>query len=49
MGRGFRPFDGEIWCEQPDGRVRFEAIAPYVHELRRAPQRGTIDLCGLPW
>jgi hypothetical protein len=49
MGRGFKPFDGEIWCEQPQGRVRFEAIAPYVRELRRAPLRGTIDLCGLPW
>jgi len=47
--RGFKPFDGEIWCEQPTGRVRFDAIAPYVHELKRAPLRGTIDLCGLPW
>ncbi len=49
MGRGFKPFDGEIWCEQKQGRVRFEAIAPYVHEFKRAPLRGTIDLCGLPW
>jgi aminoglycoside 2'-N-acetyltransferase I len=48
-GRGWKPFEGEIYVEQPQGRVRFEAIAPYVHELRRAPQQGTIDLCGLPW
>src|SRR5665213_437813 len=50
VGRGWKPFDGEIWAEQPEGRVRFEAIAPYVHDLKRAaPPRGTIDLCGLPW
>jgi predicted acetyltransferase len=47
--RGWQPFDGEIYAEQPEGRIRFDAIAPYVHELKRAPRRGTIDLCGLPW
>jgi aminoglycoside 2'-N-acetyltransferase I len=49
VGRGWKPFEGEIYAEQPQGRVRFEAIAPYVYHLRRAPQHGTIDLCGLPW
>ncbi len=49
MGRGWKPFDGEIYCNQPAGRVRFEAIAPYVHDIRRAPRQGVIDLCGLPW
>jgi aminoglycoside 2'-N-acetyltransferase I len=50
MARGFKPFAGEIYCEQPpQGRVRFEAIAPYVHDIRRAPRQGTIDLCGLAW
>jgi aminoglycoside 2'-N-acetyltransferase I len=50
VGRGWKPFDGEVYVEQPQGRVRFEAIAPYVHDLKRsAPTRGTIDLCGLPW
>lgn len=49
IGRGFKPFDGEIWCEQPQGRIRFDAIAPYIFKLRRAPAQGTIDLCGLPW
>ena len=47
--RGWKPFEGEIFCEQPQGRVRFDAIAPYVYDLRRAPRQGTIDLCGLPW
>jgi predicted acetyltransferase len=49
QGRGWKPFDGEIYADQPEGRVRFEAIAPYVYDLRRAPRQGTIDLCGLPW
>ena len=48
-GRGWKPFDGEIFCDQPGGRVRYDAIAPYVYEIRRAPRQGTIDLCGLPW
>jgi aminoglycoside 2'-N-acetyltransferase I len=49
MGRGWQPFDGEIYVEQPQGRVRFDAIAPYVHHLKRSPLRGVIDLHGLPW
>jgi predicted acetyltransferase len=49
QGRGWKPFGGEIYAEQPGGRIRFEAIAPYVHDLKRAPRQGTIDLCGLPW
>jgi aminoglycoside 2'-N-acetyltransferase I len=51
MARGFRPFEGTVYVEQPDqGRLRFEAIAPYVHDLKRtAPTLGTIDLRGLPW
>jgi predicted acetyltransferase len=49
MARGWKPFDGEIWCEQPGGRVRFDAIAPYVYHIKRAPPTGIIDLCGLPW
>jgi predicted acetyltransferase len=47
--RGWKRFEGEIFAEQPEGRVRFAAIAPYVHDLRRAPRQGVIDLCGLPW
>jgi predicted acetyltransferase len=48
-GRGWKPFEGEIYAEQPKGRVRFEAIAPYLYALKRAPLKGVIDLCGLPW
>jgi aminoglycoside 2'-N-acetyltransferase I len=48
--RGWKPFDGEIYAEQPQGRIRFEAMDPYTYDLRgRAPQNGSLDLCGLPW
>jgi GNAT superfamily N-acetyltransferase len=47
--RGWAPFNGEVFCEQPSGRIRFEAIAPHVFDLRRKPRDGVIDLCGLPW
>lgn len=49
VGRGWKPFEGEIYAEQPAGRIRFDAIAPYVYDIRRAPRQGVIDLCGLPW
>jgi aminoglycoside 2'-N-acetyltransferase I len=47
--RGWKAFDGEIYADQPEGRVRFDAIAPYVYDIRRAPRQGVIDLCGPPW
>ena len=36
-------------AEQPEGRVRFDAMAPFVLDFTRAPRDGVIDLCGLPW
>jgi predicted acetyltransferase len=47
--RGWHRFSGEVYAEQPGGRVRFEAMTPYVFDFRRGPREGTIDLCGLPW
>lgn len=50
VGRGWKPFEGEIYVDQPGGRIRFEAMAPYVYNLKpAAPLQGVIDLCGLPW
>jgi aminoglycoside 2'-N-acetyltransferase I len=49
QARGWHPFAGEIFVEQPQGRVRFTEMAPYVFDIKRAPRRGTIDLLGLPW
>jgi aminoglycoside 2'-N-acetyltransferase I len=47
--RGWESFTGEVWCEQPDGRIRFDLMAPFVFDIKRAPRQGRIDLCGLPW
>ena len=47
--RGWHPFTGEIYAEQPGGKVRFEAMAPLIFDFVRAPKQGVIDLCGLPW
>jgi predicted acetyltransferase len=49
QSRGWRPFSGEIQAEQGSGKVRFEAMAPFIFDFTRAPRQGTIDLCGLPW
>ena len=49
QARGWHPFNGEIWAEQPEGRIRFEAMAPFVFDFTRKPRDGVIDLCGLPW
>jgi aminoglycoside 2'-N-acetyltransferase I len=49
QSRGWHPFTGEIYAEQPGGKVRFEAMAPFVFDFGRAPRQGIIDLCGLPW
>jgi len=44
--RGWKRSDGEIYCDQPEGRIHFQATAPYVYKLKRAPLGGVIDLCG---
>ena len=49
VARGWMPFEGEIFAEQPTGRIRFTATLPHVFDIRRKLHRGTIDLCGLPW
>jgi aminoglycoside 2'-N-acetyltransferase I len=49
QSRGWHPFTGEIYAEQPGGKIRFEAMAPFVFDFGRAPREGVIDLCGLPW
>jgi predicted acetyltransferase len=49
QARGWQPFSGDILAEQPGGKIRYDALAPLVFEIRRAPRQGTIDLCGLPW
>ena len=38
--RGWHPFEGEVYAEQPEGRIRFEAMAPYVFDITREPRDG---------
>lgn len=47
--RGWHPFTGEVYCEQSSGRIRFDLMAPFVFDIRRAPRDGVLDLRGLPW
>ena len=49
QARGWHPFKGEVYAEQPGGKIRYEAMAPYVFDFTRKPRDGIIDLCGLPW
>lgn len=49
QARGWHAFQGEVYAEQPEGRMRFEAMAPYIFDFTRKPRDGIIDLCGLPW
>lgn len=50
QSRSWQPFTGAVYAEQPEGRIRFEVMAPMVLDLkRRAPTLGQLDLCGLPW
>lgn len=49
QARGWHPFTGAVYAEQPEGRVRFDVMAPFVFDIARAPRQGTIDLCGPPW
>jgi predicted acetyltransferase len=47
--RGWHRFTGDVWCEQPEGRIRFDVMTPFVFDIVRAPRQGSLDLCGLPW
>jgi len=47
--RGWHAFDGEVYCEQPTGRIKFDVMAPFVFDIKPAPRKGMIDLNGLPW
>jgi ribosomal protein S18 acetylase RimI-like enzyme len=48
-GLGWRKFAGEVYCEQPRGRIRFDLMATMVLPVRSTAEGGVIDLCGLPW
>jgi aminoglycoside 2'-N-acetyltransferase I len=48
-GLGWAMFDGDTYCEQPEGRIKFDIMHAMVLPTASAPQSRLIDLCGLPW
>jgi hypothetical protein len=46
---GWQPFAGQVFVEQPQGRIRFEVTEPMVLDLELAPRAGVLDLEGRPW
>ena len=40
QARGWHPFTGDVYCEQPEGRIRFEAMAPFVFDIRPRAAHG---------
>jgi aminoglycoside 2'-N-acetyltransferase I len=46
---GWHIFAGEVYCEQPKGRIRFDIMHAMILPLRLSPTGRVIDLCGLPW
>lgn len=48
-GLGWRVFGGTVACTQPSGPMMFDMMPTMILPLRAAPERGAVDLCGLPW
>lgn len=47
---GWKPFDGKIFVEQPQGKMEFTANGAMVMDVKeKAPLLGVLDLNGLPW
>ena len=47
---GWKPFAGNVFVEQPEGRLEFSANGAMVLDIKeQSPLDGTLDLCGLPW
>ena len=46
----WKPFEGKVFVEQPEGSIDFTANGAMVLDVKeQAPLNGTIDLNGLPW
>jgi GNAT superfamily N-acetyltransferase len=46
---GWTRFAGDVFVEQPAGRMVFNISAPYVLGFNMRPADGVLDLHGLPW
>lgn len=46
----WKPFRGEVFVEQPEGRIEFSANGAMVLDVKeQAPVNGILELNGLPW
>jgi len=46
----WKPFEGKVFVEQPEGKVEFSANGAMVLDVKeQAPLDGVLDLNGLPW
>jgi aminoglycoside 2'-N-acetyltransferase I len=46
----WKPFEGQVFVEQPNGKVEFSANGAMVLDIKEsAPVNGSLDLNGLPW
>jgi len=46
----WKPFEGQVFVQQPKGRVEFKINTAMVIDVKeQAPLNGTLDLNGLPW
>lgn len=46
----WKPFEGQVFVEQPQGKVEFSANGAMVLDVReQASTQGILDLNGLPW
>ena len=47
---GWKPFEGQVFVEQPQGKIEFAANGAMVLDVKeKAPIDGVLDLKGLPW
>ena len=46
----WKPFEGKVFVEQPEGKIEFSANGAMVLDVQeQAPLNGVLDLNGLPW
>lgn len=46
----WKPFQGQVFVEQPQGKIEFSANGAMVLDVKeQAPTQGILDLNGLPW
>lgn len=46
----WKPFEGQVFVEQPNGKIEFSANGAMMLDIKEsAPLNGILDLKGLPW